>query len=391
MRTASPGAAPPSAGRARSRRRAHGRNRLCPSSAFASGAIASPTRMAQFDAGRLDRLGELGVIARPICRPARASRRAPRSCGPARRAEHRQRRAHRGGVGVVALVDHQRARRSPTGDRKRRRAPRARPSRPARVPPARGRRRPHRPPPAPPASCDTQCSPGCEMVKLSSRSPTRAVTNVPPLPRRIASSARDIGALVQAEGDDPRRRAAWRQRSAGRGAGCRTGRSRCRPARAPGRSRPWRRRSRSSSGKKRGVRRRDRGDHRDMRAHQRGQMRELAGDGSSPSRTRRNRRVARHPRQAQRHAGMVVVALDRAMRDMPGRAVERGEQALPWCRSCPTDPVTPMIFAVVRARDAAPSASSAANVSPTRTCGCGVAWTDQRARRAAARTPGRGS
>ena len=60
--------------------------------------------------------------------------------------------------------------------------------------------------------------------------------------------------------------------------------------------------------------------------------------------------VARHSRQAQRHAGVVVVALDRAMHRARPPAVERGEQALPWSLVLPTEPVTPMIVALDRAR-----------------------------------------
>ena len=76
-----------------------------------------------------------------------------------------------------------------------------------------------------------------------------------------------------------------------------------------------------------GVRGRDRGDDRDVRADQRGQVRQLARV-VHPHLEHARARVGRHPRQAERHAGMVVVALDRAMHLPAPAPVEAGEQRL---------------------------------------------------------------
>ena len=60
------------------------------------------------------------------------------------------------------------------------------------------------------------------------------------------------------------------------------------------------------------VRRGDRGDERDMRADHARQRGDLAGIVHAHF-EHRELRFARHPGEAQRNAGMVVVALDRAM------------------------------------------------------------------------------
>src|SRR3569623_713889 len=78
-------------------------------------------------------------------------------------------------------------------------------------------------------------------------------------------------------------------------------------------------------GEERGVRGRYRRHDRDVRADERGQMREFAG--MVPSHLEHAIiGPGRHPREAERYAGMVVVALDRTVRATCGRAIERGEQ-----------------------------------------------------------------
>ena len=70
------------------------------------------------------------------------------------------------------------------------------------------------------------------------------------------------------------------------------------------------------------VRRGDGGDDRDMWPHQSGEPRQFACV-VHPHFEHAVARFARHPRKAQRHSGVVVVALDRAMRPPRRRPVER--------------------------------------------------------------------
>ena len=74
------------------------------------------------------------------------------------------------------------------------------------------------------------------------------------------------------------------------------------------------------------MRRGDGGDQRDVRAHQPGQRGDLAGMVHAHFEARRIFAVARHAREAERNAGVVVVALDRAVDPARREAVERGEQ-----------------------------------------------------------------
>ena len=67
--------------------------------------------------------------------------------------------------------------------------------------------------------------------------------------------------------------------------------------------------------------------------HQPGQRGDLAGMVHAHF-EHREFAVARHPRQAERHAGVVVVAFDRAVDLAAGEALERRRTALPWSRSC---------------------------------------------------------
>ena len=67
------------------------------------------------------------------------------------------------------------------------------------------------------------------------------------------------------------------------------------------------------------------GDQRDVRADLRGQSANFAGIVHAHF-EHRELGIARHPREAERHAGMVVVAFDRAMDLARPVAVERGEQ-----------------------------------------------------------------
>lgn len=76
-----------------------------------------------------------------------------------------------------------------------------------------------------------------------------------------------------------------------------------------------------------GVGRRDGGDDRDVRPHQACKLGQLAGEVHAHF-EHADLRVARHAGEAERHAGVVVVALDRAMHRAGQRAVERGEQSL---------------------------------------------------------------
>ena len=71
------------------------------------------------------------------------------------------------------------------------------------------------------------------------------------------------------------------------------------------------------------MRRGDGGDQRDVRPDLPGQRGDLAGIVHAHF-EHRELGVARHPREAQRHAGVVVVALDRAMDLARAVAVERG-------------------------------------------------------------------
>ena len=116
------------------------------------------------------------------------------------RAEALERRGHRGRICVVAFVDQQH---SPPSIRScgARRALRARRGR--RV---RGRRRATSSPTASTAAStasalETQCSPRCEMVKVSSRSRSAAVIRLPPVSAATAWIGVDVG-IAAAEGDD---------------------------------------------------------------------------------------------------------------------------------------------------------------------------------------------
>ncbi|MCY1172865.1 hypothetical protein D9M73_130090 [compost metagenome] len=72
-----------------------------------------------------------------------------------------------------------------------------------------------------------------------------------------------------------------------------------------------------------GMRRGDGGDDRDMRAHQSGQMRQFARVVHAHF-EHAEARFGGHPRQAERYAGMVVIAFDRTVRPRPRAAFERG-------------------------------------------------------------------
>ncbi len=75
------------------------------------------------------------------------------------------------------------------------------------------------------------------------------------------------------------------------------------------------------------MRRRDRGHQRDIRADELGQRVKFAGMVHAHL-EHAEAGVGGHPRQAQRHADMIVVALHRTVRAAGRGAVERREQRL---------------------------------------------------------------
>ena len=75
------------------------------------------------------------------------------------------------------------------------------------------------------------------------------------------------------------------------------------------------------------MRRCDGGDERDVRTDHARERRDLAGIVHAHF-EHREQAVARHSREAQRHAGMVVVAFDRAVHVARVRSVERREKGL---------------------------------------------------------------
>ena len=80
-------------------------------------------------------------------------------------------------------------------------------------------------------------------------------------------------------------------------------------------------------GKEFGMRGRDRGDDRNVRAHQAGQVGEFAGM-VHPHLEHARPCVARRAGKAQRYASVIVVALDGSMHRTRHAAVQRGEQRL---------------------------------------------------------------
>ena len=247
--------------------------------------------------------------------------------------QHRQRRAHRRRVGVVALVDHQRL---AARDRARNRAPR---------------------PGSPPSSASASpASPRSPPDRIDRRQHRQRVRH--PVRARLRQREAQL-ALADPRGDEACRRsptASSRSRARRRprrcpnvtiraacGAAAAISRSRCGLSNGtiavPPGSSPWKISPLASAiaafvGEELGMRRRDRGDDRDVRADQ---PRSAAASSPAwfiPISNTPNRASRRHPREAERHAGMVVVALDRAMHRARRAAVERGEQRLLGRWSC---------------------------------------------------------
>ena len=97
------------------------------------------------------------------------------------------------------------------------------------------------------------------------------------------------------------------------------------------------------------MRRRDCGDQRDVGRGQARQRPDLAGMVHTDL-DHRKICIDRHPRQCQRHAPVVVVTLFGSVDFRPARKCRR---SISLVDVLPTDPVTPMTFAAVRARAAA--------------------------------------
>jgi hypothetical protein len=155
-----------------------------------------------------------------------------------------------------------------------------------------------------------------------------------------------IGLLVLAERHDTRDAGRLGARLRCANCGMSRLRRRRRPARRRERSRPWRRRS-CERAEEFEMHRRDRGDHRDMRAHQPRQRLDLAGviHAHFQHRVARARRTAR---QRQRHAPMIVVGGDRGVGLAVFRQREPQRSLVPVL---PTEPVTPITLALAaRAR-----------------------------------------
>ena len=167
----------------------------------------------------------------------------------------------------------------------------------------------------------TQCSPRCEMVKVSSRSSKAALIRLPPRSRDHGMDRVDVG-IAAAEGDDlpGMTPSGFHQPVAmgrvvgddGDALGLEAGEN----LRLGIGDRVFRPEILDVGGG-------NRGDERDVGPDRRGQGRDLAGIVHAHFEDRIVG-IARHPRQAQRNPGMVVVALDRTVDPAGTEAVERG-------------------------------------------------------------------
>ena len=282
---ARPRALPPAAAPSRPQRRRHARRACAAASASCERRHHRRRRRRRRSTpASIERLGELGVQrGRSVAQLAacRRARDAPSAAPGSAAAEHREGGAHRGRVGVVALVDQRR--RSPPATRHgvaRAAAPAARPARRAR-----GRRRRRSPPTASTAASTASAfdhpmlgraapmregragspsSVGGDRAAGRARSRSRAARTSAPGMRAEADDARDAALAAR-----PRR------------ARSQCGLSRLRIAAPPGSS-PWKISALASAiasteAKKSEMRRLDRRDHRDMRADQPGQRGDLAG------------------------------------------------------------------------------------------------------------------
>ena len=145
--------------------------------------------------------------------------------------------------------------------------------------------------------------------------------------RRHDVAGADVGALAEAEGEDRRGIGPGRRGPAGRGAGCRYGTSAVPPSSSPWKISPLASAISSSLAKNSRWAGAIAVTIATCGPHQPGQRGELAGM-VHPHLEHAEARLARHPGERQRHAGMVVVALHRAVRPARRGAVERREQRL---------------------------------------------------------------
>ena len=278
------------------------------------------------DAGRQDRLGQrdmegIRLIAQFAHRPEHRD--------PAGRtlllAEQGERRRHRGRIGVIALVDHQHlaavnsdpAARTAAGQllQLAERQTGGEPVTTKRIDHRQHRQRIRHPVRA--GRCDGEAERGAAQA---------GGDKAAALFRPALVARADIGAFAAAKGDDPR--------GMGTGGGDQPvamrriiGDHRGAAGLQPLEDLALGVGDRFLAGEEGAVRRRDRRHQRDMRAHKPGQLGQLAGV-IHPHLEHAEASVARHPRERQRHAGVIVVAFDRAMRPARRDAVERGEDRL---------------------------------------------------------------
>ena len=278
----------------------------------------------RFDARVKHRPRQLGVIARRVVAQL-AHRAQHRDMAPRLLRQHRQRRAHRRRVGVVALVDDQReavARRGMKAGAASRQAAqlRQRQAGEAEVAPRRVDRRQHRQRVRHPVRAGLRQ----REAQLALPHPRGDETAADRGAHRLQRP--DIGALPAPERDDPRAVPSGRRDQPVAMAAV------VRDDRGASRFQPLEdfRLGVGDTllvGEELDMRGADIGDDGDVRADQAGQRGDLAGV-VHPHLQHREAAVGGHPREAERYAGMVIVALDRAMHPAGRAAFQRRRQRL---------------------------------------------------------------